>query len=215
MNDDWIPFKVEDQNVQTKDFSYNEKQIRVIIDEDGNPWWIAKDVCEILEYSKDISSVVSKLDEDEKMIRKISVWGKISNGNEKTRDMWTINEFGLYSLMLSSNKPEAKSFKRWITHDVLPEIRKTGGYNSGSQLANKELIQALIPSIEKGFERIGERIEKSITNGLEVIASKIEDKVEEGFKEIAWQVPGQFSEAEKSIKELCSQCKNILEEKYE
>lgn len=87
---------------------------------DGNPWFVAKDVCDCLELT-DVSKTISLLDDDEKGTNSIRTLG----GDQK---MLTINESGLYSLILRSRKPEAKAFKRWITHEVLPSIRKTGGY---------------------------------------------------------------------------------------
>jgi prophage antirepressor-like protein len=89
-------------------------------DEHGEPWWIAKEVCQILEI-KDTSQAVDRLHDDEKLIRVLYVSGQ-------NREMWTINEPGLYSLILRSNKPEAQKFKRWITHEVLPSIRQSGKY---------------------------------------------------------------------------------------
>jgi prophage antirepressor-like protein len=101
-------------------FEYETNEIRVVEDTSGEPWWIAKDVCSVLEIV-DISQQSNGLDYDEKLLRTLHVSGQ-------NRDVWTVNEPGLYSLILRSNKPEAKKFKRWITHEVLPSIRKTGRY---------------------------------------------------------------------------------------
>ncbi|MBA2883159.1 prophage antirepressor-like protein [Desulfosalsimonas propionicica] len=101
-------------------FEYRSKQIRVVQDDGGDPWWIAKDVCEVLDIY-DTPQAVARLDYDEKLIRTLHVSGQ-------NRELWTISEAGLYSLILRSNKPEAKNFKRWITHEVLPTIRSTGKY---------------------------------------------------------------------------------------
>jgi prophage antirepressor-like protein len=86
---------------------------------DGNPWFVARDVCDCLGL--DSSNISKLLDEDEKGSYTVRTLG----GDQR---MLTINESGLYSLVLRSRKPEAKAFKRWITHEVLPSIRKTGGY---------------------------------------------------------------------------------------
>ncbi len=101
-------------------FHYGSRKIRVIKDEQGNPLFIAKEVCEALHLS-DVSKTVEKLDDDEKLTRKLFVSGQ-------HREVWLVNEAGLYTLIVRSNKPEAKKFKRWITHQVLPSIRKTGKY---------------------------------------------------------------------------------------
>ena len=104
-------------------FSYKDKDCFAILDEGKNPWWVARQVCEILDI-KDTRQAVERLDADEKLIGKIYLSGQM-------REVWLINEPGLYTLVLTSNKPEAKAFKRWITHEVLPSIRKTGAYIVG------------------------------------------------------------------------------------
>ena len=101
-------------------FEYKSKKVRIVPDETGAPWWVAKDVCNVLDIS-DVSQAVERLDDDEKLVRTLHVSGQ-------NRDVWTVNEPGLYSLIIRSNKPEAKYFKRWITHEVLPSIRKTGKF---------------------------------------------------------------------------------------
>ena len=93
---------------------------------DGEPWFVAADVCRALEIGNP-SMAVERLDDDEKGISTIDTLG----GKQR---MTIINEPGLYSLVLSSRKPEAKAFKRWITHEVIPTIRKYGGYMTKSLL---------------------------------------------------------------------------------
>lgn len=94
--------------------------VRIIL-QDNEPWFVAKDVCDCLSIN-DTSKAVSRLDNDEKGTNLIPTLG----GNQ---NLWTVNEYGLYSLVMSSRKPEAKEFKRWVTHEVLPSIRKYGSYN--------------------------------------------------------------------------------------
>ena len=86
---------------------------------EGEPWFVAADVCRALGLGNS-SMAISKLDEDERTL--ILIEGA-SNGLPVN----AVNEPGLYSLVLGSRKPEAKAFKRWITHEVIPSIRKTGG----------------------------------------------------------------------------------------
>lgn len=93
---------------------------------DGEPWFVAADVCRALEIGNP-SMAVERLDDDEKGISTIDTLG----GKQR---MTIINEPGLYSLVLSSRKPEAKVFRRWITHEVIPAIRKYGGYMTKSLL---------------------------------------------------------------------------------
>lgn len=94
-------------------------QVRVV-DVDGEPWFVARDVCECLELGNPRTSI-ALLDEDEKGVHTMDTPGG-------QQEMSIVSEAGLYSLILRSRKPEAKAFKRWITHEVLPSIRKTGGY---------------------------------------------------------------------------------------
>jgi anti-repressor protein len=124
-------------------FSYKQKEVRVYLIND-QPYFLAKDVCEILEHS-DTRKAVSRLDEDEKLIGTIFLSGQ-------NREVWFINEAGLYSLILTSRKPEAKTFKRWVTHEVLPSIRQTGSYsvhNHRLPMTYKEALLALITEIEE------------------------------------------------------------------
>ena len=93
---------------------------------DGSPWFVAKDVCECLGITKH-RDAVSRLDGDERGSVEVDTLGG-------TQQMAAVNEYGLYSLVLSSRKPSAKAFKRWITHEVIPAIRKHGAYMTGETL---------------------------------------------------------------------------------
>lgn len=102
-------------------FTYNEKDVQLrtkVID--GNPWFVAKDLCEILELD-DVRRAVEPLDDDEKLTGEILQSGQM-------RSMWFVNESGMYTLVIRSRKPEAKAFRKWVTAEVLPTIRKTGRY---------------------------------------------------------------------------------------
>ena len=112
-------------------FNYNDAPIRVIENNNGELWFIAKDVCNILELA-DVSMSVSKLDNDEKLVQKFFVAGQ-------NRDVITINESGLYALIIRSNKPEARKFTKWITSEVIPSIRKTGSYSIAQRKGQKRL----------------------------------------------------------------------------
>ena len=91
-----------------------------VVECEGEPWFVAKDVCECLELT-DVSKTISLLDDDEKGTNSIRTPG----GEQQ---MLVVSEPGLYSLILRSRKPEAKAFKRWIIHEVVPSIRKRGLY---------------------------------------------------------------------------------------
>lgn len=104
--------------LQNFDFSGQEVRIITINDE---PWFVGKDVADILGYSNSRKALSDHVDDEDKGVTKSDTLG----GNQNTT---IINESGLYSLILKSKKPEAKQFKRWVTSEVLPTIRKHGAY---------------------------------------------------------------------------------------
>lgn len=97
-------------------FNFGDYQVRTLIKE-GEPWFVASDVCNVLEI-QNTTQAMSRLDEEERSIFNIGRQGMTN----------IINESGLYSLILTSRKPEAKAFKKWVTSEVLPSIRKQGKY---------------------------------------------------------------------------------------
>lgn len=113
----------------------------------GEPWFVAADVCRALGLGNS-SDVIKRLDKDERTL--VSIEGA-SNGLPVN----AVNEPGLYALILGSRKPEAKAFKRWITHEVIPEIRKTGGYIAGQETMDDDqlLANALMVAQRKIAER--------------------------------------------------------------
>lgn len=100
-------------------FHFDGAQIRVVTDDDGSPWFVAQDVCTVLAVG---TEQTRRLDDDERGLRTVQTPGG-------TQEMVAINESGLYSLVLTSRKPQARAFKKWITSEVLPEIRRTGSYS--------------------------------------------------------------------------------------
>ena len=114
-------------------------QVRVI-EQDGEPWFVAKDLCECLAISKH-RDAISRLDIDERGSVKVDTLGG-------RQEMATVNEYGLYSLVLSSRKPEAKEFKRWITHEVIPSIRKYGSFNMAIPRTLPDALNAYANEIE-------------------------------------------------------------------
>ena len=109
-------------NNEIKKFDFKGAPVRTLTDKAGEPWFVAKDVCDILELSN-VTEALRSLDDDEKSNFRISEVAQ--NGG---RAPLIISEPGLYKLIMRSRKPEAKEFQRWVTHEVLPQIRKTGGY---------------------------------------------------------------------------------------
>jgi prophage antirepressor-like protein len=100
---------------------FQDKQIRISVNENGEVWFIAIDVAKILEYS-DTNAMTKRLDADEKSTC-------TDNSSGQAREVTIISESGLYSAILSSNKKEAKVFKNWVTKEVLPSLRKHGTYS--------------------------------------------------------------------------------------
>lgn len=104
-------------------FTFNGASVRTVVI-NGDPWWVAADILTALGLTR--SSIVA-LDDDEKGVHTVDTLGGVQSAT-------IINEPGLYSLILRSRKPEARSFKRWITHDVIPSIRRTGRYGSDVEM---------------------------------------------------------------------------------
>ena len=127
------------------------------MDINGEPWFVGKDVAEILGYSDTNKAIAMHVDNEDKL-------------NDKTasslgqRGGWLINESGLYSLILSSKLPKAKDFKRWVTSEVLPSIRKTGSYNTADtvEMSEMEMISKLASNavkVEKALAEQSSRID--------------------------------------------------------
>lgn len=110
-------------------FNFDTHAVRTLT-RDGDPWFVAADVCEVLTIGNN-RDAVARLDDDEKA--DVGITDISSNGTAQGRSVTIINESGLYSLILTSRKPEAKRFKKWVTSEVLPSIRKTGGYTPPQQ----------------------------------------------------------------------------------
>lgn len=102
-------------------FNFEENAVRVT-DRNGNPWFVATDVCRVLDL-KNVSQAVMNLDDDEK-----GIWISDTLGGQQ--EVLIVSESGMYALIFRSRKPAAKRFKKWITAEVLPTIRKTGSYNA-------------------------------------------------------------------------------------
>lgn len=107
---------------------------------DGEPWFVGKDVAKNLGYKDTSDALKNHVDEEDKLTRCFTDSGQ-------SREMYIINESGLYSLTLSSKLESAKKFKRWITHEVIPEIRRTGGYQAPTTFA--EALRALADKVEQ------------------------------------------------------------------
>ena len=136
-------------------FDYKSNKVRTV-EQDGRVWFVAKDVCDILEISK-YRDAISHLDDDERASVKVDTLGG-------TQKMTAISDTGVYFLTFHSNKPEAKNFARWVRKEVLPSIMRTGKYSVGQGdevlvlaqrvIEQHETIQALEEKIEDDKEKV-------------------------------------------------------------
>lgn len=110
-------------NITTRDF--HDNPVRVLADGNNEPWFVAKDICDILGLSN-VTMTLSALDEDE--VSQIDPKNYLGSGTRSNQPINIVSESGFYKLVMRSRKPVAKEFQRWVTHDVLPSIRRTGGY---------------------------------------------------------------------------------------
>ena len=134
-------------------FQFNGTAVRIHKDKNNDPWFVAKDVGDVLEL-QNIRASVALLDDDEKSVNTIYT----PSGEQ---EMVIINESGLYSLILRSRKPEAKAFKKWVTSEVLPAIRKQGGYIASTpEMSEAEImakaLQIANATIERGKAKLAE-----------------------------------------------------------
>lgn len=119
-------------------FNFENHEVRSLLIS-NEPWFVGKDVADVLGYADTNQAIRKHVDNEDRLTRRF-------DGTGQSRDMTIINESGLYGLVLSSKLPSAKKFKRWVTSEVLPALRKTGQYQvkelSGSELMAKALIEA-------------------------------------------------------------------------
>lgn len=123
-------------------YKYNKLPVRTEVDDSGAIWFAGIDVCNALDYQNANNIIKKILDEDERKL------GNLIDLSGQKRKGWQISEAGLYSLILSSTKPEAKVFKRWITHEVIPTIRKVGIYSTDSAEYKESISQDLMNQLE-------------------------------------------------------------------
>ena len=109
-------------NTEIQRFDFKGAALRTLTDENGESWFVAKDVCDVLELSNVSQTLARRIDDDEKS----SI--TLNDGTPGNPNRAIVSESGLYALVLASRKPEANEIKRWETHEVLPQIHRTGGY---------------------------------------------------------------------------------------
>lgn len=144
---------------------------------DGEPWFVGKDVATILGYADPNKAIAMHVDEDDKLNDKTS-------SSLGQRGGWLINESGLYGLILSSKLPNAKKFKRWVTSEILPTLRKTGTYTARTMTPNEIIAAIAADNVEK--ERRLKSLEDGFHEAMEVLAEPPE--AEEWRKKIYQKV---------------------------
>lgn len=134
---------------------------KIRVEEIGNnPYFVGKDVAEILGYERPDNAIRNHVDDEDKLMHQISASGQI-------RNMVVINESGLYSLILSSKLPTAKKFKKWITSEVIPSIRKNGGYIVGQEtLSEEDLVAKALLVVNNKLKEREKQIEQMKPNYL-------------------------------------------------
>jgi anti-repressor protein len=153
-------------NVLTNVFQYQANNLRTF-SKNGEPWFVVKDVCDVLEI-KNSRDAFSRLEVDEKDVTLID-----TPGGQQVMNV--VNEFGLYNLILSSRKPEAKQFKRWITHEVIPSIRKHGGYIATNEDdTDEDILAKAVLVAQKTIEK-----KNHIIAGLETKTAVLEQQIAE------------------------------------
>ena len=152
----------ESKEIVAFEFPETNQRVRQIMI-NNEPWFVAKDVCVILELGNS-RRATSRLDDDEKGVTTINTLGGL-------QEMVIINESGLYSLILTSRKPEAKKFQRWITHEVIPQIRKTGAYS-----VKRDNLEILLENV-KELIAIRDRVKavEETTEDHEIRLQQVED----------------------------------------
>ena len=150
---------------ELRTFNYGETTVRTT-EINGEPWFVLKDVCEVLGLS-DTNRTAERLDADE--LTRIKL---VSGG--PARELIAINESGLYKVILRSDKPEAKPFRKWVTSEVLPSIRKSGGYIAGQEaMSPEELMASALLMAQKTIEARDARI-SALTVQNQIMAPKAE-----------------------------------------
>ena len=131
-------------------------QVR-IVEIDGTPWLVGKDVAVALGYKNPTKAIIAHVDDEDKQLEMLPQEAEAQNGTLPSGSTKTalINESGLYSLILSSKMPKAKAFKRWVTSEVLPAIRKNGAYESFQAQQHIEQLEATNTRLNAAIQAVG------------------------------------------------------------
>lgn len=166
---------------------------------DGEPWFVASDICKALGLTNPTVSV-QRLDDDER--------AKFNLGVHDSDGTNCVNEYGLYNLILASRKKEAKEFKRWITHEVIPQIRQTGGYQK--KLSPEEMMRVQLGMIDGHEERI-----KALEETMTIDYGQQRVLEETVNKTVITALGGKESNAYKKIgKKVFAECNHDLKQHF-
>lgn len=186
-------------------FDFRGQEVRTVVPND-EPWFVAKDVCEILEI-KNSRDAVSRLDEDEKD----AVGLTDTIGRKQTVSV--VNESGLYELIFASRKPEARLFKKWVKQEVLPSIRKTGQYSNVKVLDERRaLIESLkltadtaekVDVMQNQIKQLNTKVDEQIT-----LTSGEQRRLQKGVARRVYEFTENKKEAAKLFRELYREIKD-------
>jgi prophage antirepressor-like protein len=142
-------------------FTYTGQQVNIVLI-DNEPWFVANDIAAVLDLGN-VRSSLALLDDDERGVHTVDTLGG-------QQSLTIVSEAGLYSLILRSRKPEAKAFKRWITHDVLPAIRKTGSYSAPvAEITRRDMALAVLAAEDEADrQRARAEVAESFKEAIEV-----------------------------------------------
>ena len=171
-------------------FTYQNQSVRTAQHADGTTWWVAADVCAVLEI-RNVSQVCKRLDADEKD----AICFSDSVGRQQ--ELLIVNEPGLYKILLRSNKPESKAFQHWVFHEVLPQIRKTGSYGqTPTPTVHNQEIQVLIDTLVR-LDRT-----EQLAIRADATATRAEDKADLALAEIRVMTLEEFVMANGLLRQL-------------
>jgi prophage antirepressor-like protein len=183
--------ETQDVDFQIFNFENEQQAVRVFLDEKGNPWFVAKDICEILQIEN-----VSQACENLKDFEKTTISNRYSGSNYKHL-LLVVSESGFYSLVFQSRKPEAERFRIWVTSEVLPTIRKTGKYEM--PLKHKALPEEdeedFTASQLKIIQRLAKEVAQELIRDSESRQNELFEKIMEKIKHLEFLLPKEMPKA--------------------
>lgn len=163
---------------------------------DNEPYFVGKDVAFVLGYSNTRDALAKRVDEEDKGVAKCDTLGG-------SQDLTVINESGLYSLILSSKLPQAKAFKRWVTNEVLPSIRKNGGYLVGQENDPPEVVVAKALVVAQNIIRENEKKIAELTPKAEYFDALVDRNLLTNFRDTAKELGVKERKFTRWLEEKC------------